>query len=93
MARLSRWWPALVVGTVLGSAPGRADLPVVAGADFKQLRDDCRRLLRALDSQKAPFPAATQKALRTLLDGRAEDAEAAAEQVQKLLATAAAWSG
>jgi hypothetical protein len=59
--------------------------PLVEDVEWKPLRDHCRRLLDGLETLKAPLPAATTQALKTLLKDAPADSDAAAAAVQKLL--------
>jgi hypothetical protein len=65
-------------GTTIVSA--QSSLPLVDDAPWDDLRDQGRRLLKALDEQKASLPGEAVKNLRSLLDGGP-----AAEKMQKLL--------
>ena len=77
-------WPILMVFAVL-STEARAALPVVEEVEWAPLRDHCRQLLQAVDKAGAPLPKKTIHELKTLLDRRPDDLEAASAAVQKLL--------
>lgn len=76
--------PILTVFAVL-SAEARAALPVVEEVEWVPFRDHCRQLLRAVDKAGSPLPAKAVCQLKTFLDRRPDDPEAAASAVQKLL--------
>jgi hypothetical protein len=63
----------------------RPPLPVVEEVEWTPLRDDCRRLLKALDQRDSPLPARTVRELTTLLDHNPDDAALACAAVQRLL--------
>jgi hypothetical protein len=70
---------------LLLAAPARADFLVVENVDWGPLRDDCRRLLAALEEAGQPLPAETARPLRMLLRAEPKDSEAASRDVQRLL--------
>jgi hypothetical protein len=74
-----------VLALLPGPAAAQAPLPVVEDVAWEPLRAHCRQLLTALDSAKAPLPAATARGLKALLDKEPDDPAAAAAAVQKLL--------
>jgi hypothetical protein len=59
-------------------------LPVVDDVNFGQLRDQCERLLKALEALKAPLPEDAAKELQALLREGAKDKEAP-QKIQRLL--------
>jgi hypothetical protein len=59
-------------------------LPLVEDAEFAVVRDDCERLLKALESLKAALPADVAQKLRAILKDGAKDRQAV-EKVQALL--------
>jgi hypothetical protein len=67
------------------SAEAQTALPVVEEVEWAPLRDHCRQLLPALDKAGSPLPAMTLRELKSLLERRPKDPEAATATVQKLL--------
>lgn len=84
MPRTLQIAPILMVFAVLG-AEAKAALPVVEEVEWAPFRDHCRQLLQALDKSGSPLPAKTVRQLKTLLDRRPDDPQAASSAVQKLL--------
>ncbi len=82
-------WCALLtaIGCLLGTAGlavGQSPLPVIEEVDAKPLREQCRRLLQALEGQSSPLSAENVKELQSLLkDGG--DPEKAGARIQALL--------
>src|SRR5438309_4309126 len=70
---------------VAGSAGAQTSLPLIADADFQDLRSQCKRLLERMDALKAPLLADKAKGLEVLLKDGGTDAEAAALEIQKVL--------
>jgi hypothetical protein len=66
-------------------APAQTTLPLVEGADWRQVRDHCQKLIRGLEALKAPLPSDTVAALNRLLEKEPADSDAALAEVQKLL--------
>jgi hypothetical protein len=63
-----------------------AELPRVGQVDLVRLRDNCRRVIAALDAVKAPLPPESVSALRALLEETpGEDAVDVASAIQELL--------
>lgn len=75
-----------LVAALLLPCVGQAQdvLPVVDDAEFAPLRDQCQRLLKALEALKAPLPADDEKELRGVLQDGGKDA-AAGKRLQGLL--------
>ncbi len=72
---------------LLAAGPGpRADeLPIAGPVPADQLRAHCRQLLQALDGLKSPLPAESEKELKELLKGGAEEPADFSVPVQKVL--------
>jgi hypothetical protein len=73
---------------LLLSAPplsAETTLPVVEEVEWTPLRDHCRQLLKTFAETKTPLPAETVRAVRALLDKKADDPQAAAHAMQQLL--------
>lgn len=81
--------PRLLAGfcVLLMAVPAYAQggLPVVDDVEFAPLREQCQRLLKALDTLKAPLPADVAKELRSLIAAGAADRKETAAKLQKLL--------
>jgi len=78
--------PALCLLLLGLAAPahGQSSLPIVDDVELASLREQCQRLLKALDTLKAPLPAAVDKELRALLAARDAEKDTPAK-LQKLL--------
>jgi hypothetical protein len=79
-------WPFLVllIGTACG-ATAQTPLPAIEVTDTDSFRADCRNLVEALDSLKAPLPERTAKELGRLLRNVPKNSEADVERIRKLL--------
>jgi hypothetical protein len=72
--------------SVVPSIGSRATSPIDReDAESQVFRKHCRDLLAALGSLKKPMPAATDKAVKDLLDHEAQDLAITAKQLQDLL--------
>ncbi len=75
----------IILSVITSSAYGQTALPLVEDVEFEGLKDQCRRLLEALQTIKAPLPAETTRALKTLTENGSNGPAAAASKIQKLL--------
>jgi hypothetical protein len=75
----------LFLGGLAAPVHGQTELPVVEEAGFAPMREQCQRLLKALDTLKTPLPADVDKELRKLIAAGAADEKESATKLQKLL--------
>jgi hypothetical protein len=79
-------WIATSLFLVLAPIAGaQTAFPSAGKVDKAQFRDQCDRLLQALDGLKSPLPADTERALKTLLRDDNKPSEDFSTDVQKLL--------
>src|SRR5437588_8618361 len=77
---------ALLLSLVLLSpVRGQSSLPKIEGTDWTPVRDQCRRLLRALRAMDGALSPGVEKKLGLLLDEEAKDGDRALERLQELL--------
>ena len=62
-------------------------LPLADEVDWPRLREQCRHLLKSLDTVKAPLPVESERRLQALLKEEIKDPEKASNAVQQLLDT------
>src|SRR5262245_14646575 len=79
--------PALLVFSLVLLSPVRGQSPLqkVEGAEWRPVRDQCRRLLQALRATDGALPAEVEKKLAGLLAEDVKDADRALERLQELL--------
>src|SRR5438309_174625 len=65
-------------------APADTRLPVI-DVEYQVLREQCERLLQALDALKVQLPAGTEKTLKGLLRSGIKDSHTSVEKIQELL--------
>src|SRR5262245_30894718 len=70
---------------LLAPARGRSQLPKVESAEWRPVRDQCRRLLQALQTTDGALPAEIEKKLAALLAEDIKDEDRALERLQELL--------
>lgn len=76
---------AVIVTTVSFPARGQSGLPIADEVDAAALREQCRRLLQALEKLQAPLAADLARDLKGVLDDSPLDAETVSARIQKLL--------
>ena len=80
------WVPFLTLWFVTASGvTAQTPLPAVEVTDAESFRAQCRYLVQALDTLKAPLPDSTAKELRPLLGNDQKNSQAVVEKMQKLL--------
>ncbi|MBY0526872.1 MAG: hypothetical protein K2R98_25995 [Gemmataceae bacterium] len=84
MQRTPLFLAAAILLTCISITQAQPTLPLVDEVEFAPLREQCLRVLKALEARKAPLPAEVEKELRDLLRDGGKDKEAA-EKIQRLL--------
>jgi hypothetical protein len=80
-----RWAPIPEIVLLLCPSALLAELPVVEDVPWPPLREQCRQLLQARDTEKIPLSADTVRSLQALVDKKSENPQAAARAAQELL--------
>jgi len=76
---------AMALACMAAMAGEPAALPLVADAEFEDLRGQCQRIMQSLEEMKSPLPADTAKALQLLVRDGSKDPVNSVEKMQKLL--------